>query len=59
MAAAAAQVGIHSDEDVNRQRGGGFPILNLHERALRCVRCDVLCAAFRAVWFDLIRFDLI
>ena len=28
-------VGIHDDETVNRLQGGGFPILNLHERAMR------------------------
>jgi ethanolamine-phosphate cytidylyltransferase len=27
-------VGIHADEDVNKLQGGGFPILNLHERTL-------------------------
>jgi ethanolamine-phosphate cytidylyltransferase len=30
-------VGIHDDETVNRLQGGGFPILNLNERTLRCV----------------------
>lgn len=28
-------VGIYNDSLVNKQRGGGFPVLNLHERALR------------------------
>ena len=27
-------VGVHHDEDVNKLQGGGFPILNLHERTL-------------------------
>ena len=30
-------VGVHDDSSVNRQLGSGFPILNLYERALRCV----------------------
>lgn len=28
-------VGVHTDAEINRKRGFGFPILNLHERVLR------------------------
>lgn len=27
-------VGLHTDQEVNRYRGGNFPIMNLHERTL-------------------------
>jgi ethanolamine-phosphate cytidylyltransferase len=32
-------VGIHTDEDLNVRRGGGLPILNLHERTLSVLAC--------------------
>ncbi|CBY18409.1 unnamed protein product [Oikopleura dioica] len=32
-------VGLHTDQEVNRYRGGNFPIMNLHERTLSVLSC--------------------
>ena len=32
-------VGVFDDSVVNSQRGGGAPILNMHERVLSCLSC--------------------
>lgn len=32
-------VGICADEDINRARGGNWPIMNLHERTLCVLSC--------------------
>jgi ethanolamine-phosphate cytidylyltransferase len=32
-------VGIHTDREVNERMGGGFPIMNLHERSLSVLSC--------------------
>ena len=41
-------VGIHDDDTVNTLQGGGFPILNLNERTLRCR--GLSCVWVRSVW---------
>ena len=42
-------VGVHSDELVNRHRGGNLPIMNMNERILSVLGCkyvdDVLLDA--------------
>jgi ethanolamine-phosphate cytidylyltransferase len=52
-------VGIHDDETVNRRRGGGFPVLNLHERTLSVLACryadEVIIGAPLAVSEDMVR----
>lgn len=51
-------VGIHSDDTVNAERGGGFPIMNLHERALSVLSCryvdEVIIGAPWALTADMI-----
>lgn len=32
-------VGVHSDQDINRNRGSNYPIMNLNERALCVLSC--------------------
>jgi ethanolamine-phosphate cytidylyltransferase len=32
-------VGVHSDQTVNKKRGNGYPIMNLHERVLGVLSC--------------------
>jgi cytidyltransferase-like protein len=34
-------VGVHSDQVVNKKRGNGYPIMNLHERVLSVLSCRV------------------
>jgi len=42
-------VGIHDDDTVNAEMGGGYPIMNLHERALRSA--SAVRVALHSFWF--------
>ncbi|RWS15723.1 Ethanolamine-phosphate cytidylyltransferase-like protein [Dinothrombium tinctorium] len=50
-------VGLHSDQVVNRYRGGNYPIMNLHERVLSVLACkyvnEVVIGAPYSVTADL------
>lgn len=52
-------VGVHSDKAVNQRRGGGFPIMNLHERVLSVLSCryadEVIIGAPWVITEDLIK----
>lgn len=52
-------VGVYDDETVNRSRGGGHPIMNLHERCLSVLSCryadEIIMGAPRTVTEDLLR----
>jgi ethanolamine-phosphate cytidylyltransferase len=52
-------VGVHDDDTVNARRGGGFPVLNLHERTLSVLSCryadEVVIGAPGVITEDLIR----
>jgi cytidyltransferase-like protein len=39
-------VGVHSDQTVNKKRGNGYPIMNLHERVLGVLSCRVRASLF-------------
>lgn len=51
-------VGVHDDDTINTERGGGFPIMNLHERALSVLSCryvdEVIIGAPWALTEDMI-----
>jgi ethanolamine-phosphate cytidylyltransferase len=51
-------VGVYDDEVVNKSRGGGHPIMNLHERCLSVLSCryadEIIMGAPRRVSEDLI-----
>lgn len=34
-------VGLHTDPEVNKYKGGNYPIMNLHERVLSVLACKV------------------
>ncbi|RWS27199.1 Ethanolamine-phosphate cytidylyltransferase-like protein [Leptotrombidium deliense] len=50
-------VGLHTDQEVNRYRGGNYPIMNLHERVLSVLACkyvnEVVIGAPYSVTADL------
>lgn len=39
-------VGLHTDPEVNRYKGGNYPIMNLHERVLSVLACKVFTKCF-------------